>query len=41
MLEELEDLPAAARHSYLGRRLREALEFVERTGLGRRARTKN
>jgi biopolymer transport protein ExbB/TolQ len=32
MLEELEDLPASARRSYLGRRLREALEIVERTG---------
>jgi biopolymer transport protein ExbB/TolQ len=32
MLEELDDLPVSARRSYLGRRLREALEFVERNG---------
>jgi biopolymer transport protein ExbB/TolQ len=32
MLEELEDLPASVRRSYLARRLRQALEIVERTG---------
>ncbi|MHB8955681.1 MAG: MotA/TolQ/ExbB proton channel family protein [Pirellulaceae bacterium] len=32
MLEELEELPTTARRSYLARRLREALEIVERTG---------
>lgn len=30
MLDQLEELPAAARRSYLGRRLRDALEYVER-----------
>ncbi len=30
MLDQLEELPAAARRSYLGQRLRDALEFVER-----------
>ncbi len=32
MLEELDDFPGSARRSYLGRRLREALEFLDRTG---------
>ncbi len=32
MLEELDDLPGSTRRSYLGRRLREALEFLDRTG---------
>ena len=32
MLDGLDELPAAARRSYLGNRLREALEYVDRTG---------
>ena len=32
MLDQLEELSAPARHSYLGNRLRETLEFVERKG---------
>ena len=32
MLDELSEMPAAARRSYFGRRLREALENVERKG---------
>lgn len=32
LLDDLENLPARARQSYLGRRLRDALEHVERTG---------
>ena len=32
MLDELEELSPPARHSYLGRRLRDALELVERQG---------
>jgi len=32
LLDELDELPASARHSYLGNRLREALEYLERRG---------
>lgn len=32
LLEEWDELPASARHSYLGNRLRDALEYVERQG---------
>ena len=30
LLDQLEELPGTARRSYLGQRLREALEYVER-----------
>jgi biopolymer transport protein ExbB/TolQ len=32
LLDDIEDLPQRSRESYLGRRLREALEYVERNG---------